>query len=384
MLAFAALLCALLTGCGGIGPTVPPEAEAAIVVVYANDAETDEPLAVEASAVAGGVRGAITLAEGSVVLRNVPFGTGTPPVQPVTVSAPGYVTQAEQVQISVTVATFFTAELTVADPAETGTVRGIVTGEGGTPITSALVRFTHEGPAGTVEVHGYTDNTGLYVIGGIPIGQNAVTAEAEGFVTTSANYTVVQDASAGQNPDLNPTLLPGSTRVDIRGDVFNAFDQQPLAGATVTVAGLSSVTTNAAGEFAINNVPVGEQTLTVTLTGYDEIEQQVNVLPGMGRLRIGMTPTAPQPPGGPHNLAGTVTLLGSADNSGAVVTAADTTTGQQVGQVTTPASGDYTMFLPPGEYRLTVTLGTHTVRRTVLVPGGGRVLREVNFVLTVG
>ena len=106
-------------------------------------------------------------------------------------------------------------------------------------------------------------------------------------------------------------------------------------------------------------------------------------MPGMGRVTLSMTPSAPDPPEGPYNVQGTITLNGRPDNSGAVVTAVDVATAREWGRVTTKASGAYGLLLPPAEYRITVTYGTHSVRRTLTVPGGGRVLRGIDFVLTV-
>ncbi|MGE5531774.1 MAG: carboxypeptidase regulatory-like domain-containing protein, partial [Bacteroidota bacterium] len=311
-----ALLVTLLSGCGGLAPDVPGPATAAIAVIDAIDADTNEPITVDATAVVGGVRGTITPAEGSVVLRDVPFGSGTPPTQPLTVTAPGYVTFAEPIQISLTVVTFFTATLQPADPAETGTVQGTITDDQGKPIVSALVKFTQVGPASTTEIRGYTDKDGVYKIGGIPIGVNTVTAEAQGFVTATKQATVVQD-QGGTNANVDLSLISGDTKLDVVGTVVNAFNERPLAGAQVKFGDVATVTTDANGEFTIVNVPVGPHVVIITLSGFDKIQQSVDVLPGMGRLRFGMTSTAPEPPGGPYNLQGRVTLNGAADNSGA-------------------------------------------------------------------
>lgn len=379
LIAVSVGLAALLSGCGGVTPTAAPTA--AIAVIDAVDADTNEPLKVEASAVCGGVRGPITLEEGSVVLRDVPFGTGTPPTQPLTVTAPGYVTFADVIQVSLTMVTFSTATMHPADPANTGTVHGKITNKEGQPIVSALVKFTQPGVSDTSEVRGYTDKAGGYQIGGIPIGVNTISAEATDYVTATKQTTVVQD-SGGTNPDTDLSLLSGDTKLDVAGTVTDAFNQQPLRGAQVKFGSLATVSTNAAGDFTLNNVLVGAYQVKVTLAGYDDLEQTVDVLPGMGRLRLALTTVAPQPPGGPYNLAGQVTINGRPDNSGAVLSAVATSSARELARLTTPASGAYTMFLPPGEYRLTATYDGRSVRRTVLVPGGGRVLSGIDFVLT--
>lgn len=373
-----------LSGCGGIGPEVPPAPTAAVAVIDAVDAETKEPLAVDAIAICGGVRGTITPAEGSVVLRDVPFGTGTPPVQPLTVTAPGYVTFAELIQINTTVVTFYTVELQPADPELTGTVSGkVVDSKTGAPIVSALVRFAHTDVTGTTEVRGYTDAQGAFIVGGIPIGVSRLTVEAPNYVTTTDSINVVQDSGGSQNPVVTVKLLPGSTVIDVSGTVVDAFTNAPLSGVRVTLGTSSPVLTDTTGEFAFTGVTVGSQELHASLSGYDDYTAVVEVLPGMARLRVAMTPSAPQPPETPFNVRGTVTLIGAADNSGAVVVAVELSNGREWARCTTPASGNYTMFIPPGEYRLTASYGDRSVRRTVTVPGGGRVLSDVDFVLTV-
>jgi hypothetical protein len=369
-----------LAGCGGIGPTVPESPTAAIGVIDATDSSTDNSIAVDAIAILGGVRGTITVSEGSVVLRGVPFGTGTPPTQPLTVTAPGYRTFADTIQISITEATFYTAVLDPVDTSETGTVTGAVLSTAGTPLVSALVKFVHVAPSGTTEVRGYTDKDGKYIIGGIPIGLNAVTVEAADFITAADQMTVAQDAGGGQNPDLDFSLLPGATRIQVTGIAVDAFTNAAIVGATVEFGTLTPQVTGAGGAFVFSDVPVGTQTIKVTATGYDVYEQDINVLPGMAPLRLGMTPAAPEPPGGPYNLQGKVTISNAADNSGATVTATNTTTLAIVATVTTPASGEYTMFLAPGEYRITASYGTKTpVPRTVMVPGGGRIVYGIDF-----
>lgn len=374
-------MAALLAGCGGVPSSSVPTA--GVAVVSAIDADTNDALAVPATAIVGGVRGTITVAEGSVVLRNVPFGTATPPTQPCTVTASGYVTVAEPLQISMTVATFYTATMTKADLNDTGTVSGKITDTAGNPLVSALVKFTQVGVSGTSEVRGYTDSTGAYLIGGIPIGVNTVSAEASGFVTATAQATVVQDANSGVNPATDLSLVSGDTRVDVTGTVVDAFSGNTLAGATVKFGDVATVQTNANGAFTVSSVLVGPYAVTITLSGYDQLDQQVEVLPGMGTLRLAMTSSAPLPPSGPYNLAGKVTLNGASDNSGATVSAVSTATAQELGHVVTPASGEYRMFLIPGEYRVTVTYGSRSVRRTVVVPSGGRVLTGIDFVLSV-
>ncbi len=94
---------------------------------------------------------------------------------------------------------------------------------------------------------------------------------------------------------LQTTAKPDSTRVDrpqasadaagvgvggLRGRVTDA-NANPLAGATVSVDGTtSSVTTNSAGEFAINGLRGGAHRLTVRRIGAQPTNRDVTVTPG--------------------------------------------------------------------------------------------------------
>ena len=53
----------------------------------------------------------------------------------------------------------------------------------------------------------------------------------------------------------------------VTGTVRNLLDDAPLAGAVVTIGGISS-TTDSNGQFSISGVPTGEQPLSVTKSGY--------------------------------------------------------------------------------------------------------------------
>lgn len=65
----------------------------------------------------------------------------------------------------------------------------------------------------------------------------------------------------------------------VQGTVKYAIDGLPVAGAEITTNPASSVTyTDAQGTFVIDNVPVGQVTVTVKLEGFKSENKQVNVL----------------------------------------------------------------------------------------------------------
>ena len=128
---------------------------------------------------------------------------------------------------------------------------------------------------------------------------------------------------------------------------------------------------------------VGDRTVKATLAGYDPYEDEVSIMPGMGDLRITLAKTSSEPPGDPYTVGGTVTLVGAADNSGAVVTALDLDSGVVMGTDTTDAEGSYGLFLPAGRYEITVKYGSKSISKTVRYKGGGRIMDGVDFTLSV-
>lgn len=380
----AALLPLLLVawGCGGL----PPQGEqqtAGSVVVLVFESETNAQIQVPVTVIVGGVRGVLNVGDQQVVLRNVPVGTGTPPTQPMTVTARGYVTLVQQVQLNVTTATWVQADLTPADTATTGTIAGTVTDEeSGDPIRNAFVQFTPPGAAEPI-VGGYTDAQGAFVIGGIPSGNRDVTVQAAGYLPFTSSRRIVAD-DAGSNADLNVTLVSGSTTITVIGTVVDVLTRQPIAGAQVTIADGDPVTSDATGRFRVEDVQVGDQTVTAEAPGYDPYEATLTVLPGLGEVTIEMFERAQEPPGGPYTIGGTVVLSGASDNAGATVRAVNLATSAVADEEVTTASGRYGLFVPPGRYEVVVTFGDRQLSQEVTVPAGGVVVDGINFLLTVG
>jgi len=382
---WAALCAVLICGCGGLGEDVPSEPTAAIVVVGVIDKETQDFLEVEATAVVGGVRGTVTVEEGSVVLRDVPFGTGTPPTQPLAVTTRGYVTEAYPIQISVTTATFVTVEMEPADLEITGIVAGYATDETtGEPITSAALSFEYEQIGGEpIIVNGYTDSDGYYIVGGIPIGRVQVTASATDYLTTSVVTNVVQAVGNEEPQQLDFQLIAGATRITVSGRVLDVFTQQPVAGAEVTIADLPPVQTDTNGSFSVPDVFVGERALLVKATGYDDYRENIEVMPGMSPLLVQMNESAAGPPTEPYTIRGVVTLVGAPDNAGAEVEVFDVINGHVAAETTTDAEGNYSVFVLPGTYQITVRYQGRSISRAVILPGGGQKLSGIDFTLTI-
>ncbi|MFW5867692.1 MAG: carboxypeptidase-like regulatory domain-containing protein [Armatimonadota bacterium] len=353
------------------------------MVVLAVEEETSAPLQVPATIIVGGVRGELRPADEQLILRDVPIGSGTPPTQALTATAEGFVTKTQQVQMQVTTATWVTVALKTADPQTTGTVAGTVDQQDTTdPVVNAFVRFTPPDDGEESAVGGYTDSDGRFVVGGIPAGERAVTVQAEGYLPFNTTTEIVADAD-GDNEDLQFELIAGDTTADVAGVVVDVLTRKPIEGAEVTVADAGPVQTGPEGRFVAADVLVGDQTVKVSAEGFEELTTDIRVLPGLDEITLELFVAATDPPGRPFTLTGTVTLDGPPDNSGAIVTARSLDTGSVIDEDETPASGRYELFMPPGRYELTVTVGEKSISREVTVPEGGVAVDGVDFVLTV-
>jgi hypothetical protein len=135
------------------------------------------------------------------------------------------------------------------------------------PIGGAFVEAKGTGGGTT------TGSDGSYTLINVPIGFETVEASAADHAASSAPVNVIAGVTATQDFFLTPTL--GS----INGSVRNAMNNLAIAGATVTAGGLST-TTDGAGNYTLNNVPVGPQSVSVTATDFNPNSASVTVLPG--------------------------------------------------------------------------------------------------------
>lgn len=83
------------------------------------------------------------------------------------------------------------------------------------------------------------------------------------------NVTVVKFPSLTLSPTSSPTPIPTPPKKgNIKGTVVGGYYSRPLAGATVTVKGGASVSTDASGNFVLSNLPLGKYTLTFSHPDY--------------------------------------------------------------------------------------------------------------------
>jgi hypothetical protein len=132
-------------------------------------------------------------------------------------------------------------------------------------------------------------------------------------------------------------------------------NDQPVAGAVVTLATRQG-TTDTQGRYTIDGIPVGTSQYRVEAGGFatvigtlpTAIASGDNTVPDI-LLQPGVSDAAP---GLPYSIQGRVTLTSQSNASGVAVAALDSSTRALVDQSLTTADGRYTLWVPPGPYRV--------------------------------
>ncbi len=228
----------------------------------------------------------------------------------------------------------------------TKSLSGVVTDKNtGLPIPNATVTITDkDGKTYTV----ITDGTGHYKFDNIPTGQYEITATSDGYIGFTGNITVNDNKT--QNIELEQDL-PTPTSVSVTGVVTDKETGLPIPNATVVITDDNghtfTATTNASGEYTINNVPAGDYTTKVTADGYN---------PETGSINVDQDTTYnPQLDRTTATVSGKVTDKGTGlPISNAIVVITDKN--GKTFTATTDATGSYTINkVPTGDYDTKVT-----------------------------
>jgi hypothetical protein len=155
----------------------------------------------------------------------------------------------------------------------TGTLSGKVTNAANSAAISGATVSISGGGSTT------TDASGNYTIGNVTPGNNlSVTASKSGFTssTLSANVT------AGNTTTLNFSLTATApTTGTLSGKVTNAAGGAGISGATVSISGGGSTTTDASGNYTINNVTPGNNlSVTASASGFTSSTLSASVTAG--------------------------------------------------------------------------------------------------------
>ena len=304
-----------------------------------------------------GLTSVTTSISGVYSFSTVPIGSYT-----LTASRTSYYAASAGVVATITSAGQTVTQNLVANPL--GAVSGTVTStSGGAALSGVTVSAT--GGASTI-----TSSTGTYTLGTtssptVPYGA-VVTASLTGYGAKTATPAItLRTLTSG----VNLTLAPVAT---VSGQVFDTYTGNPLAGATVSGNGLTSVTTDSNGNYSFSSVPYGTS-ITVTATNYVTSTQLPAVTPGANiTLNFPLTPVA-------ATVTGTVTnAVTGLWISGATVSAPGVTL------ATTAFNGSYTLSNVPAGTAVSATAaghGTVTADTPQVAPGG--TTTKLNFALSV-
>jgi len=143
-----------------------------------------------------------------------------------------------------------------------------------------------------------TDDSGAYILDGIPEGRYFVMGNKAGFQKVLSIVSVVGGATSKRNMVLFPELseetgaLMGKVvekALDITANAWETY--YPVQGARVSLVNngtvseiVQSVVSNEKGIFSFVDVPVGEYTLTVSHDKFENYRQQIVIKPRIGKL----------------------------------------------------------------------------------------------------
>jgi hypothetical protein len=151
------------------------------------------------------------------------------------------------------------------------------------PLSSAVVRV--KGAKGTA-----SGRYGSYSITNLPAGTYSVYVSKNGYYSQSKKIRVrakrTTQVDFALKPKVSKAKITGSRPVitikkgQIRGFVANSRTRKGIAGATISISGLRSFSTNRSGSFISPQLATGTYRVTVSKTGYSSSSKTVKVQAG--------------------------------------------------------------------------------------------------------
>lgn len=247
----------------------------------------------------------------------------------------------------------------------------------GTSVSGVILRAEN-----SAAVAGATINVG---------GVQGTSASDGSFLLQNVSSTVTTATLTPPSPALKRTLVLTLTKgiVNNLGNIYTSDTgytatavgtvvapingtQQPVGGATVTIAG-TQVVTSTTGAFTVPNLPIGlgqDANTPVGIISATDFDPKPIFAPyvfaagnnQLGTLLLG-APVGNTAPGQPYTIQGKVTVNGNP--TAGIALLISNSAGTQLGTTSSDASGNYSFWVVPGTYTISATSGT--TNKTVTV-----------------
>jgi len=255
----------------GNKPVPPPPPDKGTATGKVLDASTNGPLkAVSVTLEADPGISTTTDISGKFVLAAIPPGA-----QQILFALPGYA--GASVSVTITAGSIVDlGTIPLAANPSTGMVKGTVTEAAtGTPLADVTIDMTGSANATTTTA---TDGTFSFI--DVTPGQVTLTASKAGYYAISGSGEVLAGGILFFNPQL-PTTPPSATTGSLIGKVYDAATNQPIQGASITLAGGPSATTGGTGAFTITDIPPDTYEVTIAAPDYIPQVYQVMIMAGV-------------------------------------------------------------------------------------------------------
>ncbi|THF77100.1 carboxypeptidase regulatory-like domain-containing protein [Cohnella fermenti] len=161
----------------------------------------------------------------------------------------------------------------------TGSIAGTVTAPGGLPVSSNGISIKLFTVTSALVTSLFADTSGSFEITNLYPDAYVISVTVPGFITD--NQTVY--LTAGRTTVVSFALVP--EKILITGNVVDAANQSPIAGALVSLLGrtgfgILTTYTDPNGDFGFRSTPVGRLTLSVSAVGFGSANAAINALPG--------------------------------------------------------------------------------------------------------
>ncbi len=262
-----------------------------------------------------------------------------------------------------------TAQIDAGQQAAVGSIGLTVAGNAGILSGTVTAAASHQPLAGVaITVNGnnttLTDAAGSYRLV-VPVGYYTVTLAASGFLTATAEATVVAGATLTLSPSLTEASGTQPTTTSLLGRVVDADSGKTLSGVDVAVSGGTLRTvTDADGGFGLTGLQPGSWELDVSLAGYRSAHITLTAPAGSSDMGVIRLPSLSGSQG-EGIVTGSITDAATGDP---IANAHITVTGSATTSAVTNALGAYRIVAPAGNISITAsapgyrdTVGTATL-----------------------